>query len=406
MKKLVLLILQYCARKRLQKWKPIIIGITGSVGKSSTKECIAHVIEPYFHILKTEKNLNTEFGLPLTILELPPATSKWGWIKTVQEAWKRSKISEKSYEVLVLEMGAQYPGDLKVLTDLTPPNISVVTAVEPAHIEFFKTIDAIAYEKATLIRNLQRNGLGVVNYDNQYTRNMIHSAPNNCWVKTFGFDAKADIVATRVENSLVGLKGIIEDEGQHHGVHLPHIIGKHSMYMVLAAWAVARKLGIPANEIAQRLKTFRNLSGRLTLIEGINQSYVIDSSYNASPASMKAALDTLKDLPTQGRKIAIIGDMLELGELEQESHTEIGLYALQHRFDLVIFCGPRMKIAYNAFLSGPGEFKNIAMHYESSKEASQSITQKIKKNDLVLVKGSLGSKMKIVLEVIQKSIHS
>ncbi len=299
-------------------------------------------------------------------------------------------------------MGAQYPGDLKVLTDLAQPHISVVTSVEPAHIEFFKTIDAIAYEKATLIRNLHRNGLGIVNYDNSYTRNMVHSAPNHIRVKTFGFDKEADLVAKNVQNTLVGLKAVIEDEGKDFPVHLPHVIGKHSMYMVMAAWAVARKLGVPPEDIVQRFKTFYNLPGRLDLVEGIHQSYVIDSVYNASPVSMKAALDTLKDLPTHGRKIAILGDMLELGDYEKPAHEEMGLYALKQKLDMVIFCGHRMKTAYEAFTAGPFEYKGNGIYYHSSKEVAEAIASKIKKDDLVLIKGSYGAKMNLVLEAIQK----
>ena len=401
MRTIVQYILAFCARKILKKFKPIIIGVTGSVGKTTARLCIAHVLKDKYKILQNIDNYNTEFGLPLSILGLRASKTKWGWINVLKEALKKAFKTTQYYEMLILEMGVDKPGDLKILTDIARPDISVVTNVENVHLQFFRSQDELAHEKATIIRELKKDGISFVNFDNDLTKNM-KSISRTADIYTFGFDKKADIYASDVQNTVLGLKGIIHDKDLKETVHLPYMIGKHSMYNVLVAWGIATKLGIDKNDIIKSLKTFKGPQGRMNLIEGINHSIIIDSSYNAEPASMQTAIKTLKDLPQGKRRIAIIGDMLELGMKEKELHEDIGKFALKSRLDLLCFVGPRMKFAYDYINKQSKEYTRGVLYFKDSIEAAEALPKKIKKDDLILIKGSNGVKMNRILDVIKK----
>jgi UDP-N-acetylmuramoyl-tripeptide--D-alanyl-D-alanine ligase len=372
------------------RFRPKIIAITGSVGKTTTKHAIAHVLKRRFSVLQTFGNYNTEFGLPLSILELKAPSNKSiaSWWNLIISAFKKAYSATEYYEVLVLEMGADKPGDIALLMNIVEPDISVVTNVGTVHLQNYRTQDELAYEKATILRMAPLNTIGFVNYDNNYTRNMQDIAESPESIKSFGLSHHADIYAKDIKMDLLGLKSTICYGAKSFELHCPHILGKHNIYSLLVACGVALEMNMEHKEIMTSLRTFQLPNRRMSLVVGKKNTRIIDSTYNAEPQSMKAALETLRDMPFQSRKIAVIGDMLELGNGERILHEEIGQFAHTCKFDLVCFVGPRMKWAFDQCNAKTNEFRRSTMYYEDSTIAAHDLIKKIKPEDIILIKGS------------------
>lgn len=387
---IILHILIFCARRLVGRFQPKIIGITGSVGKTTTKQAIAHVLKRRFSVLHTFGNYNTEFGLPLSILELkaPSNKSVIAWWQLIKAAFKKAFLAKEFYEILVLEMGAEKPGDIALLMNIVQPDISVVTNVGTVHLQNYRTQDELAYEKGTILRMAPSNNIGFINYDDAYTRNMqdVAYAPED--VKSFGLSHHADIYAKDIVMDMLGLKATICYGAQSFLVHCPHLLGKHNIYSLLVACGVALQFNMEHEEIITSLRTFQLPNRRMNLVVGKKNTRIIDSTYNAEPQSMKAALETLRDMPFHSRKIAVIADMLELGNGERMLHEEIGQFAHKCKFDLVCFVGPRMKWAFDQCNAKTNEFRRSTMHYDDSIAAANDLIKKIKPSDIILVKGS------------------
>jgi len=403
MKYIVQYILKLLAGKLLKKHSPKIIGITGSVGKTTTKDLIFHVLdsEKSLKVLRNVGNLNNEFGLPLTILEEKPVKGVLNWISLVFRSILKVLKSKEYYDVLVLEMAADGPGDLAYLTMIARPDISVVTNVEKVHLLHFKSLDELAYEKSTLVRAVRKDGMVIVNYDNVFTRSMARIR-SDASVFNFGIDKECDIQAKDVVNTKKGLNFKVLYKGKEVDIKMPHVIGKHNIYTVLPVFPIAEYFGLELKDIEESISTFALPPGRMNLKEGLNETFLIDSTYNAEPSSMRAAIYTLRDFPEGKRRIAVIGDMLELGPLEEISHREIGKILKEARIDLIFFVGARMKWAKDEMEQGVSDFRRISFHFNDSFEASKEISQKVKKDDVILVKGSRAMMMERVVYRLSK----
>ena len=285
-------------RSRLTKLR--VIGITGSVGKSSTKELTAAVLERDFVLLKSEGNLNNEIGLPLTLLELEP-----------------------KHERAVLEMGTYGPGEITRLAELAQPIVGVVTNVGPVHLERMGSIEAIAEAKSELVQALPASGTAILNFDDP--RVLAMRDKTRAQVLTYGLDPQADVWADEiVSEGLEGIHFTLHYRSEEFHVQVP-LLGRHSVHTSLRAAAVGLAEGMSWDHILEGLQD-RRAQLRLVAVPGPNGSTILDDSYNASPASMIAALNLLAEL--SGRKIAVLGDMLELGEYEDEGHRMVGLRAI------------------------------------------------------------------------------
>jgi len=404
MKKIIELILKILAKKLIKKFSPKVVGITGSVGKTTTRSCIAHVLKYKYKVLESIKNYNSEIGLPLSILELEAPTKKKDWIPLLKKAFQKAFFTEEYYEILVLEMGSDKPGDLTYLTSIVRPDVAIVTNVGHVHLENYNSRDELAFEKSTLIRKLKPKGVACLNYDDDYTRQMENVTHNDNIVIKFGFDKNADFYISNINQNKNGITANLHTYKNTFQIEAPALIGKHSLYAVLASWVVAKKFHIPIYQILAGLKTFKAPGSRLEIIPGENHMTLIDSSYNAEPSSVKAAIKTLKKMETKYRKIAILGDMMELGKEEENAHKDIGIFASQSRLDLVCFIGKRMKVAYEAFENESSKYHKGAVFYEDIQEATLKIQKKLKKGDYILIKGSRSMEMeKIVEEMREKT---
>jgi len=406
MKKILQFILKTMAQLVLARYRPEVIGITGSVGKTSTKEAVYAVLKGKFNIRRSLKNYNNELGLPLTILGADsPGKSIWGWLEVLGHFLKLLIIKDKDYpSVLILEMGIDRPGDMKYLTSIVKPKIGLVTGVGSSHLEFFAKPENIQKEKRVLVASLKKDSLAILNYDNELTREM--SGVVICQVLTYGLAEGADIMAQEINFNFRSLKSTADLLGvsfklNYRGaivpVFLPHVIGYPPIYAALAASAVALHYSINLVEIAQALSDFRLPAGRLNLISGRKNTKIIDDTYNSSPDSCLAALAILAEVKVpQGQKIAVLGDMLELGSASDDGHRQVGQKAAES-VDLLVAVGTNGKI-----IGAEAEKHGLkdVIYKDNSLEAAQSILDIISEGDLILVKGSQGARMEKVVKVL------
>jgi UDP-N-acetylmuramoyl-tripeptide--D-alanyl-D-alanine ligase len=353
----------------------VVIGITGSVGKSTTKELIAEVLSQRYRTLKSPGNLNNEIGLPLTILQLT-----------------------EGHERAVLEMGFYVPGEIEFLCDLAIPQVGVVTNIGTVHAERAGTIEDIARGKAELVEALPPapEGIAILNYDDPKVREMAEKTKARLFY--YGLSPGADLWADQVEG--LGLDGIrFRLHYRHEVLHLRvPLIGRHSVHTALRAAAVGMMDGLSWQEIVNGLHSGK-AQLRLVAVRARSGAIILDDTYNASPESTLAALNLLEDL--EGRKIAVLGDMLELGQYEQQGHTMVGARAAEVASELVTV-GERAKtIAASAAKSGLPAKK--IQTFEQSNQAVDYLKDNLTSKDIVLVKGSRGMQMEIIVAALETS---
>lgn len=412
-KKIIEFSLKIASLLVLKKYSPIIIGITGSVGKTSTKEAIYCVVRQQYIAHRTQRNENNEIGVPLSILlcEGPGRNLlKWMWVKF--KALSLIIIRSKYYpEVLVLEFGANRPGDIQYLTSFIKPKVGVVTAIGeiPAHVEFFSGAKAIAREKSNIVRCLDAQGFAILNFDDDAVLDMKRETKAH--TITYGFGDGADVRAVSLLykpfiEGRPGVSFIIEYKGKRIKIELPAVLGKQQVYSVLGAYATGIALGINEENIKSSLMSFEAMPGRMRVIEGIKKSWIIDDSYNASPIAMHAALDTLEALKAK-RKIAVLGDMREIGKYTFEAHQAIGDRAARVA-DILICVGDAAKIIQQeAIVKGLDSKKVFWFDVDALHLAGSLLKSTIKSGDIILVKASRAIHLeKIVKEIMAHPEHA
>ena len=408
MKKLIQLKLKFLARLILKKYKPKIIGITGSVGKTTTKEAVYAVLKNKFNAKRSIKNYNNEIGLPLAVIgEDSPGKSLIGWILVFLKASKLIFLKDKNYpKVLILEMGIDRPGDMDYLLKIVKPDIGIITFVGSVHLEYFASKEKLRQEKAKLIKNIKKSGYSIINYDNEGSRKSINESKAK--VISYGLDEKADLRALEIKfsfeeankNFLQGINFKIFYNGSATPVLLPNVLGANAIYAALAGTAAGIAMGMNMVEISRSLRNFVSPKGRMNVIKGIKNTTIIDDTYNSEPQSTAAALGILKRILAKNRKIAVLGNMLELGKYSEQMHRDIGKYALKCGIDKLIVVGERARdIARGA--EEAGMKKDNIFNFDDSVQAGRFLQDRIRTGDLILVKGSQGARMeKIVLEIM------
>ncbi len=415
LKTILLWILRNLSKKILKKYRPDIIGITGSIGKTSTKEAATAVLKSHFNVRANVKNYNNEVGLPLTIIgiEKTPGRSIFGWLKAIIRALKMLAKRDANYpEMLVLEMGADKPGDIAYLTDIAPCKVGVLTYIAHAHTEYFKTVKKIAQEKRVIVSHLSDDGFAVLNFDNEM---VMENAKTKAEVVTFGFKEGADFQATDVniitdseKRWPTGLNFKVNHLGHIVPVFLPGIMAEHLIPSALAGMAIGHIFGVNLVDAAKALRDLKPLPGHMCLIPGIKKTMIIDDTYNSSPEPTKSALKTLSgiELKEEAERYAVLGDMLELGPETENLHREIGLRVAELGINMLVTVGEASKhTASAAREAGMGEHHVIT--FADSISAGRFLQDVIKEGDVVLVKGSQGVRMeKVVKELMAEPLRS
>jgi UDP-N-acetylmuramoyl-tripeptide--D-alanyl-D-alanine ligase len=407
-KKLIILKLKWLARAILAKYKPKIVGITGSVGKTSTKEAVFCVLSAKFRVGRSLKNYNNEFGLPLSIIGAEsPGKNIFGWLAVLYRAIGLILIFDREYpEILILEMGVDKVGDMDYLNSIVKCDVGVITGIGEAHLENFGTIDKIQKEKGKILQNLAKNGWAILNFDNELTKALANNSKAR--VLGYGFDSGAEVVASnllfkfeeakRLDN-LLGITFKVAYDGSMVPVILPRVIGTGAVYAALAAIAVGLSFKINLVESATALKNFVSPKGRMKLVPGIKHTLIIDDTYNSSPQSSLAAVDFIKRMETDQpvRKIAILGDMLELGTYSEAGHREVGKAISEAKFDLLITVGELARdISRGAKENGFSD--EHIFNFSHNDEAGRFVQERLKEGDLLLIKGSQGARMEQVVK--------
>jgi UDP-N-acetylmuramoyl-tripeptide--D-alanyl-D-alanine ligase len=334
--RLIVAFLNTLARLVLWSRQPFIIGVTGSVGKSSAKEAIAAVLGRHLSVRASVGNLNNEFGLPLAILgaKESPGRSPWKWLRLGAESILVILRLRPYPAHLVLEMGVDRPGDMERHVSVARPHLSVLTRIAESHLAAFGTVPNIAKEKRKILSALSENGIAVLNADDPLVMKQAEIVKGK--ILTYGVEAEADVRADNIRliqegARLEGLSFKLNYAGTTIPVRLPGVIGRHHIPAVLAAATVALALKLNLVDIAAALSLFRPLPGRFRLLSGEGDIRLIDDTYNASFVSTAAALATLRETIAP-RKVVVLGDMLEIGEGARESHRALRDRERRHGF--------------------------------------------------------------------------
>ena len=415
MKKLLQIITTILAKAILHRYNPEIIGVAGSVGKTSAKDTIHYILKNYHKTGKTIGSFNTELGVPATIILGGENHKKYDinnyhywtgnqqklfWINIVFISLKKLLFKDKLYpNIIVLELGEDKPGDMEYLLKIVKPKIGILTAIGkiPAHVGFYDNPQQSLHENSKLLSALPKNGLGLVNADEEQINNLKFNANK----KSFGFSKTADIKCNNIKLNIdenitkTYLTFDVSYKNKTTKIILPNAIAKHQAYNILIAIGIAEYYNLPIPEIQEKIKKITLPNQRLNLSKGIKDTLIIDDSYNSSLIASKSAINSMNNifnlLQKKNNRVAILGDMLELGKFSYKAHFELGEYLI-NKIDVLITVGEESKVITKAVTKLDNKIK--LHHFNTVEELIKNIENLITTNDLILVKGSRATKLK------------
>jgi len=417
-KSIIIKILTLEARLLVSRLKPKVLMVTGSVGKTSTKDAVYTALKPFFKVRKSQKSFNSEIGVPLTMLGLENA---WGnpfrWLINIIAGFLKATFTKEYPEWLVLEVGADKPGDLKSLIKWLKPDVVVVTRFPdvPPHVEFYSTVEKLIEEESLPVFALKREGILVLNDDDEKVTRLAQSFLGQNI--TYGLTPRANVrgesdeIIYEMRNSRnvpSGIRFEVRLGEEVLPVELKNCLGIQHIYPILAAMATVVSLKKDFinsggfSKLAQAFTHHKTPPGRMKIIEGLKGTMIIDDTYNSSPAAADLALRTLKELKAPGRRIALLGDMRELGTFSREEHLKIGALAGKV-CDILLTVGPEARLIAEGALDTLMDEKNI-YQFEQSKEAGKFLESIIREGDTILIKGSQSIRMEKAVEEVM--LHS
>lgn len=397
-KKIMVIVLTLIARGILWRAKPRIIAVTGNVGKTSTKDAIYVAHKSSGSVRRSEKSFNSDLGVPLSIIG---AQSGWNdpvkWLAIVLEGITQILIPSKYPKTLVLEVGADRPGDISRIAKWLRPHIVVLTRLPeiPVHIEFFPTLESLIEEKLSLARHVRKDGVLVLNADDE--RIMSARADLRSRTVTYGFSESADIRGSNVQilapsdDQAGGVTFKIDFDGNSFPVMLPNIYAESHVSVALAALATSYASGINMVKAIEDIAEYSTPPGRVRLILGKGDTILIDDTYNSSPTAVEAGLSMLSSMPFGKRKIAVLGDMLELGRHTEEAHHAMGVL-VKKSADILITVGLRAKQFAEGARSVRMGVKKI-FEVDTAEQAAELMEEIMKPGDMIFVKGSQSMRM-------------
>ncbi|RJR31277.1 UDP-N-acetylmuramoyl-tripeptide--D-alanyl-D-alanine ligase [Candidatus Parcubacteria bacterium] len=401
--------LYYFAAAVVKKYKPDIIGITGSMGKTSTKDAVYCVLgKSGLKVRKNIKNYNNEIGVPLTIIGKEAAGRNiFKWFLILGRALRLLVFKDRNYpDVVILEMASDRKGDIDYLTRLAPIKIGIVTNISTVHTEFLGSTANIAQEKSFLVKNIIPGGFAILNHDDELVLKMKGLTQETTF--TFGFSPDADFTAGNLnllyKEEDYNVKGVSFDasyRGKTTKFFLPQVLGSHLVYSVLPAIISGLLYKMDSEKIVSALREYVSPRGRMRIVPGIKDTQIIDDTYNSSPLACKVALKTLGEirLPEKFKRYAVLGDMLELGSISEEAHKEVGKAVFSYGADVLICVGERARDIARGALSAGMPSENI-FTFSDRVAAGKFLQQRMKTKDIILVKGSQGMRMETIVREI------
>lgn len=349
-----------------------VIGVTGSVGKTTTRNMIYTALAPCLKGVQSPANYNNEFGVPLSIAQL-----------------------KSEHEYAVLELGASQTGEIQTLAEMVHPEIGVITGIGPSHLEHFGTLQRTAEAKSELFEQLPASGLAIVNGDDNYADFLISRSPAP--VLRVGLGDSNDLQASAIRQGESGLT--FKAEGTEYVIP---VVGNHFVYPALSAIAVGKILGLSNQDLSDSLRAFQPVRGRCH-VELIGDWTVVDDAYNSNPVSMQAACELLSDWPTHGKRVLVMGDMLELGPDSASYHREVGKKIANSTIDRLFVCGAQAAAVVEGALENqfPSEWIVQGSDVETIKA---DVFSRLEPGDTVLVKGSRGMRMERLIEYLKQQV--
>jgi UDP-N-acetylmuramoyl-tripeptide--D-alanyl-D-alanine ligase len=399
-------VLTFEAQMLLKRHRPKIVGITGSVGKTSTKDAIYTVLKDHLHTRKSEKSFNSDIGVALTVLGLRNAwNNPFLWMKNIIDGGLHALFTREYPEVLVLEMGVDRPGDMERLTKWITPDVAVLTRFPdvPVHVEYFSSPEQVAQEKMALARGLAPEGVCVYNHDDEIITRHLEEIRQQCIgfsrYSPSQFTASGDTVIYD-GSSPAGMEFTLTHVNEEHERFVVMgSLGQQHLYSYAAAAAVGSLFDISLKDAAAALKGHQPPQGRMRLIEGVSGTVIIDDTYNSSPTACEHALQALHELRAE-RKIAVLGDMLELGVYSVREHERMGEF-LVGKVDMLVTVGVRsQRIAERALEFGLSE--ESIFSYDTAEQAAAELKKMLRKGDIVLVKASQGIRAERIVRAIMR----
>lgn len=394
------------ARGIIRKYKPKVVMVTGSVGKTSTKDAVAAALSPRYHLRASEKSYNSEFGVPLTIIGAKnPWMSPEKWVHVIGEAFLLLVLPNHYPKLLVLEVGADRPGDLKKILEIATPDAVVVTRLPevPVHVEAYASPAAVREEEFAPAYALAPHTPLVISADDTYARDL--AARLDARVTTYGFAKDADVRLADAdvlyeEDRLAGMRAKAQTGGRSYELRAVGALGRQQLYAPAAALTCAIALGLTPEEAVEGLRAYQPPPGRSRILRGKSGSILIDDTYNASPAAVEEILKSLT-LANAKRRIVILGDMLELGRFSSEEHRSVGTLAAKSA-DIVVGVGARSRAITDAAIAA-GKSEKDALHFNDSLTAAEGLKDIARPGDLILIKASQGVRAERIVEALLAS---
>lgn len=403
MKKFFKYIVAFClglaARAVIHRYHPRIVMITGSVGKTSTKDAVAAVLSTRFFVRKSEKSFNSEFGVPFTILGVEnPWKNPFAWFKIVKNALALLILPNHYPNMLVLETGADKPGDLARILSIATPNAVVVTRLPeiPVHVEAYASPEAVQEEEFSPVFALAAEAPLIVPSDDTYA--IDNAMRTSAHIISYGTTEGAAVCVNNIgfyelDGTVAGMKASVSTKDEQGNIFVKGSVGTTQILPAAAALAAGIAFNIPISESLKALEEYDPPPGRGRIFAGKNGSIIIDDSYNASPAAVEEALATMKTFPRAKRRIAVLGDMLELGRYSVLEHERIGALA-DTSADVIIAVGIRAR----AFAAAPKSVE--VMSFDNSRAVASALPALVREGDVILVKGSQSIRMERIVEAL------
>lgn len=376
--KIIYSVLGFYAKKVISRHQPYVVAITGSAGKTSTKEAVYQTLCDRFgaeEVRKNQGNLNNEIGVCLTILGYEKMPTKLAWPIFLLLASFRIK-SRKYPKYLVLEYGVDKVGDMKYLTSIAAPEVAIITTVEPAHIANFSSVEAYQDEKIAIVQGIRAGGFLLVSGDESALKKVQFED-----IKRVSLFGRGDYNAESIALTPEGMEYRISCLGHKISVK-SQLLGEQLIYSQLFAFALADHLDFQLIKAGESLEKIKPISGRMKLIKGIKNTTIIDDTYNSNPASLSAGLRVLQKFQTPARKVAIIGNMNELGQLEEAAHLRAGKIAAES-CDLAIFVGKNADLMRKSF-----DDDKRSLSFATTKDLMAKVREIVQEKDLIFIKAS------------------
>ena len=399
LKSIVATLLALVARAVVHRYHPRIVMVTGSVGKTSTKDAVATVLAARFFVRASDKSFNSEFGVPFTILGVQnPWCNPISWLSIVKSSFALLVLPNHYPNMLVLEVGADRPGDLARITRIATPDAVVVTRLPEisVHVEAYASPEAVREEEFSPAYTLAAAAPLIIPSDDTYILDMAMRTPAH--VISYGTSDSAAVHITHInfhsaKGKIIGMHSKVSMDDEHESLVVKGSVGATQLLPVAAALAIARAFLIPLSEAVKSLESYEPPPGRGRLLSGKNNSIIIDDSYNASPAAMEEALATLKAFPHAKRRIAVLGDMLELGRYSVMEHERVGKLAHESA-DVIVAVGIRAR----AFATAADGVE--IMLFDNADAAAQALSDLVREGDVLLVKGSQSIRTERIVEAL------